>query len=87
MKKYRIINQRGTYLSAFHSNGGWEIGDVFPCSSNSWLTFETEKEVQDYLLRLKIESLEEADRWGGWLDKALKFVKSLGYEAYECTWN
>jgi len=81
--RYRITNKRGTYLSGFHSNGGWQIGDVFPCSKYSWISFKTEKEVQEYLLRLRDECMSQADRWGAWLDEALKFVKTLKYEAIE----
>ena len=79
--KYRIVNKRGTYLEGFFSNGGWEIGDVFACSKHAWISFNSEKEAQDYLLKLKTECLAQADRWGDWLDKALKFVKTLTYEA------
>jgi len=74
---YKIINKRGTFLSGFHSNGGWEISDVFPCSSLSAITFKTEKEAQKYLLSMREELIKQQDRWGDWLDTALKFWKTL----------
>jgi hypothetical protein len=78
--RYRIKNKRGTYLCGFYSNGGFEIRDVFACSKHSWLSFETEQDVQNYILKLKDECMAQSDRWGKWLDKALIFIKTLTYE-------
>jgi len=79
---YRIVNKNGAYLSAFHPNGGWQIGDVFPCSKRSWLTFESKNKVRSYFLYLVYTSEEQRKRWGDWTDKALKFIKTLRYEDY-----
>ena len=78
---FRITSTRKNgYLSGFYSNGGFEIGDVFAFSKNTWIKFETEKEAQDYILRIKKECFEQEDRWGNWLDEALNFWKTLKYE-------
>jgi len=78
--KYVIINKNGRKLDGFHSNGGWSIGDVFPCSNSSYIVFEKEKEVQEYLIYMQKKCIEQSDRWGDWLDVALKFVKKLEYK-------
>lgn len=74
---YKIVNQRGVPLDGFFSNGGWEIRDVFAFSSRSWISFETEKAAQQYLLSMRPELIRQADRWGNWLEVALKFWKTL----------
>ena len=79
---YRIVNKSGAFLSAFHFNGGWEIGSVFPCSKYNWITFASEEEVQSYILYLVYKSKEQRERWGDWTNKALKFIKTLKYEDY-----
>ena len=80
---YRIIsNRKRGFLKAFHENGGFEIGDVFPFSVNTWLSFRTEKEAQEYLIRVKTDCIEQGERWGDWLEKALVFVKTLKYEEF-----
>lgn len=80
-KSYFIYCSRGR-LTGFHFNGGWKIGDVFACSKNSWISFETEQKAQEYLLNMKKLCLEQEKRWGNWLDIALKFWKTLkvGYK-------
>jgi len=74
---YKIINKARKRLSAFHSNGGWEIGDVFPCSINCWIPFKTKEEAEDYLKYMLKESEDQRDRWGDWTDVAIKFIKTL----------
>jgi len=80
--EYRITNKRGTFLSAFHSNGGWKLGDVFPCSKYSWFTFKTKEEANNYILRIIKECKDQRKRWGDWTETAIKFAKSLKYQAY-----
>jgi hypothetical protein len=46
---YKIVNSRGVPLSAFHSNGGWEIKDVFPCSSKNYIIFDNKDDANEYL--------------------------------------
>jgi len=75
--RYIIRNKRNYFLSAFHSNGGWEIKDVFPCSRKSWLVWKTEKEASAYLSRIKQECEEQRSRWMEWTDIAIKFVETL----------
>lgn len=81
--RYRIKIASGRYLTGFHSNGGWVIGDVFRFSKYSWFTFKTEKEVQGKISYIIEDCLKQRERWGDWTDKALKFAKRLKYEAYE----
>ena len=76
---YRIISTRknNSFLTGFYSNGGFEIGNVFAFSKNDWFCFPTEVEAQEFILRIKKECFEQSKRWGNWLDKALKFWKTL----------
>lgn len=80
MDRYIIVNKQGRRLTGFYSNGGFEIKDVFAFSSRNWIVFNSEKEVQDKLLNMLDDCKKQEDRWGDWLDKALKFVKELKYE-------
>lgn len=74
---YAITNKAGRRLSAFHSNGGWSIRDVFPCSFANWFSFKTEKEAEDYLKYMTKDAEKQKKRWGDWADIALKFIKTL----------
>ena len=76
---YKITSTRknNSFLTGFYSNGGFEINDVFAFSKNSWINFQSEKEAQNYILRIKKECLEQTERWGDWVDEALKFWKTL----------
>ncbi len=81
-KDFRIINKKGSFLTGFYSNGGFEIKDVFAFSKNNWFVFKTEKEVQNKLLDIIKECKKQEDRWGDWTEKAVKFAKTLDYEEY-----
>ena len=70
---------RQGFLNSFHSNGGWEIGDVFPFSNRCWSCFETEKEAQNKILNIIKDCEKQRERWGDWTDIALKFAKKLNY--------
>ena len=83
MKKYRIRNKSGNYLTGFYPNGGWKIKDVFACSRKSWFNFQTMDEAIEYLQSMKKRCIEQSERWGDWLDVALKYVKSLDIESIE----
>ena len=75
---FRIThNQKIGYLTAFHSNGGFEIGDVFPFSTRSWLAFKTENEAKDELQNIIDDCKKQSKRWEDWTEKALKFAKGL----------
>ena len=77
MDKYVIVNSRNRPLNAFHSNGGWEIGDVFPCSTRCYMFFETQEEAENKINYIINKCEEQRERWGDWTDKALKFAHSL----------
>jgi hypothetical protein len=72
--------KRNGYLNSFHSNGGWEIGDVFPFSTKTWSCFKTEKEAQDKILDIIEDCKKQQERWGDWTDIALEFAKNLEYK-------
>lgn len=74
---YKIINKAGRALSGFHSNGGWSIRDVFPCSHFVWINFKTQKDGEDYLKRMLKEAEAQRERWGDWTEKAIKFINTL----------
>jgi hypothetical protein len=74
---YKIVNNRNTPLNSFHSNGGFEIKDVFPCSNNCYSVFSTEEEAQEYLSYIFVECENQRGRWKDWTDKALNFAKTL----------
>lgn len=79
--RYAITStQRKVYLSGFYPNGGWKLGDVFAFRKNDWYTFGSEQEAQEFILYMKESCLNQQDRWGDWLDKALTFWKTLGYK-------
>jgi uncharacterized protein (DUF2344 family) len=75
--------KRNGYLNGFYSNGGFTIGDVFAFSNKSYTFFSSEIEAQEYLIYIKCECMNQSDRWGEWLDKALSFTKSLYYRPLE----
>jgi hypothetical protein len=75
--KYKIVNSRGIPLSSFHSNGGWQIKDVFPCSSKNYISFRTEEEAKGKLSRIIEQCKEQEVRWKEWTPIALKFALSL----------
>jgi len=85
MNIYRIANKRGTFLTAFHSNGGFEIADVFPCSQFSWVVFPSHSECEIYIAEMEKICEEQRDRWGEWTDKALAFVRTLHIAYYGST--
>lgn len=74
---YKIVNPRGIPLSSFHSNDGWKIGNVFPCSRNNYIIFSTEEQAQEHLDYIIRSCQEQESRWGEWTNKALKFAHSL----------
>ena len=75
--RYRIANKSNRYLYAFHFNGGWSMKDVFPCSINSWICFNSEEEAKEYLKRMENSCHEQKERWGEWYDKAISYVKKF----------
>ena len=79
-QKYAIVNKQGRRLTGFYPSGGFEMRDLFAFSTTSWFVFNSEKAVQDELLRIIKECKEQQDRWGDWTDKAVKFAKSLSYQ-------
>ncbi len=77
---YKITHPRKSgYLSAFHANGGWQIGDVFPFSKYLWLSFATEEKAQEYIARIIRDCNQQEKRWGDWTKKALHFASKLSY--------
>lgn len=82
--KYRIEKgNSGKYLYGFFPNGGWRIGDVFSLKKNGNIFFETEKEAQEYLLRMEKTLDEQYERWGSeWHGVAKRFYKSLLVKSY-----
>lgn len=74
---YKIYNKAGRTLAGFHSNGGWKIGEVFPCSNNMATIFNTKAEAEQYITYMLEKSQEQAGRWGEWLEVATKFIKTL----------
>jgi len=79
----RIVNKRGTPLTAFHSNGGWEIRDVFPCSHNNYMIFNGTDEANKKIKYIIQKCEDQRSRWGDWTDKALKYANSLSIEYRE----
>ena len=74
---YYITNQKGSYLFGFYPNGGFEIKDVFHFSRINKLTFDSKKDAETYLDYVRSSCVEQKERWGEWLDVALKVVDNL----------
>jgi len=74
---YTITNQHNSKLCAFHSNGGWEINDVFPCGKDSWYCFASKAKAQAFITRIIDDCERQRARWGNWTDTAIQFAKKL----------
>ena len=75
--RFIIVNSHRTPLTSFHSNGGWDIKDVFPCSRKCYMFFSSEAEAQEHLDYIIGKCEKERYRWGNWTDKALEFAHKL----------
>jgi len=79
--EYSITHsKRQGFLTAFHFGGGWNIGEVFPFSSNSRIVFHSEQEVKDKIAYIIKTCKEQTDRWGEWSVEALAFANKLSYK-------
>ena len=81
MQRFVIVNKYKTPLSAFHSNGGWEIKDVFPCSRNNYYVFDTEEKAYNKIAYMINQCNEQRPRWKEWTDTALNYVKAMKVKA------
>ena len=80
MKYVITSSRRKGYLTGFYPNGGWNIGDVFAFSTKNYIFFSEEKETQEYIIDMKEICLQQTNRWGQWLNKALIFWKTISYK-------
>lgn len=74
---YKLINTKHQPLCAFHSNGGWEIEDVFPCGKDSYVVFPSRQEAENFIIKMITESEKQRNRWKEWTDEAKKFIHTL----------
>lgn len=74
---YKLITVQGIPLTGFHSNGGWELDDVFPCDRNSYEVYESRDRAEQRIQFMLQESEKQRDRWGEWTEVAKKFISTL----------
>lgn len=74
---YKLINTQHQSLCSFHSNGGWEMDDVFPCGKASYVVFKNRKEAEEYITYMVTESEKQRSRWQEWTDQAIQFIHRL----------